>query len=655
MSNPRKASQAGVQSAEVDPRELRLFRSLDVENRGSVRVGDLLEVFERVGLQPGDRRVTETRRALGEYGLRDELDFAAFCEAVRPDILIVEQALQGSLVIPDFQAFTRSLDRIYEAVASRREGEVADYIPQLAAVDPELFGMAVCTIDGQRHAVGDADETFCVQSSSKPVTYGLALEEHGEQRVHGYVGREPSGRNFNELALNDEGKPHNPMINAGAIMSSSLVRPDLDPGARFDHVIDRWRALCGDERPGFSNPVYQSERQTADRNFALGYYMRENKAFPPETDLLQVLEFYFQSCSIEVTASRMSVLAATLANGGVCPTTGERVLKTGNVRHVLTLMSSCGMYDSSGEFAFEVGLPAKSGVSGVLMVVIPNVMGICIFSPRLDSHGNSVRGLEFCRELVRRFNFHNYDILTGVSEKADPRRTRIENEAEKVDQLIWAASKGDLGAVHRLLVRGYDQDAADYDRRTPLHLAAAEGRRKVVQYLVENGAEVSPEDRWGGTPLDDAMRHGHVELAEWLAEQGARASASVLVPASEGDEGPSGESEPGGVVELIYAAAEGDLGAIQRLVARGVELDVADYDRRTPLHLAAAQGHEAVVQYFIDQAVELSPRDRWGGTPLDDAMRHGHGRVVQLLQTSGAGGTAGLRVVAAEPAQEGIA
>ena len=652
MADSRLANPAVSASQQVDPRELRLFRSLDTERRGRVRVGDLLAVFERVGLQSADGRIAQTRRALAAYGLRDELDFSAFCEVVRPDILIVEQALQGSLVIPDFQHFTQGLERIYERVRSHRDGEVADYIPQLATVEPELFGAAICTIDGQRHAMGEADESFCVQSSSKPVTYGLALEEHGEQGVHRYVGREPSGRNFNELALDDAGKPHNPMINAGAIMAGALIRPDLDPGARFDHVIDRWQALCGGVRPGFSNPVYQSERQTADRNFALGYYMRENKAFPSETDLHEVLEFYFQSCSLEVTASTMSVLAATLANGGVCPTTGERVMKTSNVRHVLTLMSSCGMYDSSGEFAFEVGLPAKSGVSGVVMVVIPNVMGVCIFSPRLDSHGNSVRGLEFCRELVRRFNFHNYDSLTGVSGKADPRRTHIESQAEKVDQLIWAASKGDLGAVHRLVVRGYDQDAADYDRRTPLHLAAAEGRGHVARYLVDNGARVSPEDRWGGTPIDDALRHGHSELVAWLQGRGARPSggidAGVAAAASD-----AREIEPGGVVELIYAAAEGDLEAIQRLVARGVELDVADYDRRTPLHLAAAEGHESVVQYFIDQGVELAPRDRWGGTPLDDAERHGRLRVAQLLKGAGAGRSGSLRVVVSEGRKEG--
>ena len=181
------------------------------------------------------------------------------------------------------------------------------------------------------------------------------------------------------------------MINAGAIMCAAMIRQDLDLANRFDYLLGRWTALCGNRKVHFNNAVYQSERSNADRNYALGYYMRENKAFPEDTDMLETLEFYFQSCSIELNVEMLTLLAATLANGGVCPVTGDRILRTQNVQHCLSLMVSCGMYDYSGEFAFSVGLPAKSGVSGAMIVVVPNVMGLCLWSPRLSTR----RGTRF--------------------------------------------------------------------------------------------------------------------------------------------------------------------------------------------------------------------------------------------------------------------
>jgi glutaminase len=206
------------------------------------------------------------------------------------------------------------------------------------------------------------------------------------------------------------------------------------------------------------------------------------------------------------------VVAATLANGGVCPVTGERVLRPKTVQHCLSLMSSCGMYDFSGEFAFSIGLPAKSGVAGAVMVVIPNVAGFCTWSPRLDRLGNSVRGIDFCKALVERYTFHNYDSLTGLSEKRDPRRRSGEAAMDAATSLICAASKGDLSAVQQLSARSVALDAADYDGRTPLHLAASEGHASVVRFLLSQGVAPAPKDRWGNTPLEDARRGGHTDV-----------------------------------------------------------------------------------------------------------------------------------------------
>ena len=326
-------------------------------------------------------------------------------------------------VIHDFEGFGRELGEIFERVRGEKEGAVATYIPQLARVNPEAYGAAVCTIDGQRWSVGDADVEFTAQSTMKPLNYCFAVEELGVDVVHQTIGREPSGRGFNFLTLNHDNRPHNPMINAGAIATCSLIKQGSSVADRFDHVTEYWRRLAGDAKPGFSNTVYLSEKDKGDRNYALGYFMKEKRVFPEGTDLVQTLEFYFQCCSIETTCERTAVIAATLANGGVCPVTNERVLGFDTVRSCLSLMYSCGMYDFSGEFAFTVGLPAKSGVSGGLMVVIPNVLGLCIWSPRLDALGNSVRGLAFCNELIGRYNFHNYDdLVNSLEKKRDPRQ-----------------------------------------------------------------------------------------------------------------------------------------------------------------------------------------------------------------------------------------
>jgi glutaminase len=327
------------------------------------------------------------------------------------------------------------------------------------------------------------------------------------------VGREPSGIGFNGLALNDKGLPHNPLINSGAIMTCSLIRPEWEMADRFDHVLDVWSNLSGGNKAGFNNSVYLSERQTADRNFALGYFMKEKKAFPENTDLISTLEFYFQCCSIEVTAESLGIVAATLANGGICPVSGQRIFQPNTVKNCLSLMSSCGMYDFSGEFAFTIGLPAKSGVAGGLMIVVPNLLGIAIWSPALDELGNSVRGIDFCKRLVNQFNFHVFDSLVGnLDNKRDPRQQRSQSKLDGVISLCWAASEGDLKEVQHLVARGVDINQADYDGRTALHLAASEGKLNVVEYLISKQAVRNPKDRWGNTPLDDARRGGRNEI-----------------------------------------------------------------------------------------------------------------------------------------------
>lgn len=254
-----------------------------------------------------------------------------------------------------------------------------------------------------------------------------------------FIGQEPSGNNFNEICLDGNLKPHNPMINAGAIMAASLIKPDMNLADRFDFIQSLFRRLAGGLYVGFNNSIYLSERAAADRNFALGNYMMDHDCFPSEIDLKESLEFYFQLCSMETSPNAHAVMAATLANGGICPITGEKVLSPDAVKHTLSLMLSCGMYDYSGQFAFKVGLPAKSGVSGAILLSVPNVMGILIYSPPLDGHGNSFKGLKFCDRLLERFKFHQFDLTSST--KIDPVRHMFEGNTEEIMSLLFRATR----------------------------------------------------------------------------------------------------------------------------------------------------------------------------------------------------------------------
>jgi glutaminase len=529
----RRAADQPAAAIGTDAIYRQLFDSFNPGKDGRIPHWEVLTRLQRSGLRPDDPRIAEALAGLeAADGASRQLDFGQFKDLARRNSSLIRRAVEGNLAVPDFPALTSDIDRMYQELLPVRSGAVADYIPQLRRADPEQLAIAVCTVDGQRFSAGDARVAFSLQSVSKMVSYCLALEEHGVEVVHRHVGREPSGRSFNELALNPQGLPHNPMVNAGGIMTTSLIKPDLDIADRFDHVAATWRRLTGCARIGFNNAVYLSERQTADRNFALGYSMRESGAFHPGTDLLTTLEFFFQSCSIEVDAEMLAVAAASLANAGVCPLTEDPVFSAGTVQNCLSLMSSCGMYDFSGEFAFTIGLPAKSGVSGAVMLVLPGLMGICVWSPRLDEHGNSVRGIEFCRKLVAEYNVHVFDSLVtghGRTTKRDPRRKRNQTQIEGVVALTWAASQGDLNEVRALVAGGVEPGTADYDGRTALHLAAAEGQLEVVRYLLAAGTDPQPVDRWGGTPLSDAEGNGHEQVVELIRQAIQPAEGKVAV------------------------------------------------------------------------------------------------------------------------------
>ena len=404
-----------------------------------------------------------------------------------------------------------TLQALYDATHHDHGGQVADYIPQLAEVNPDLYGIAFCDVHGRVTGLGDAQRPFCLQSCSKPLSYCLARQchrdAHTEDKVHQHVGYEPSGRAFNAFALNRDGLPHNPLINAGAMMVASLLYPDEEPATRFAAVQAFYERLAGHYRPiGFDNGVFLSEKHHADRNISLAYYMREHQAYagyPTPSQLQDHLDLYYQCCAVTVTCETAAVMAATLAHRGVCPLNGETVIAADIVDDTLSIMYGCGMYDFSGQFGFQVGLPAKSGVSGCVMLVVPGVGGYCVWSPRLDALGNSVRGLAFCHaftSLTRR-RYHLFARATSGAhdEQAD-------DPQQELHRLVFAASRGNLATLRAASSTDLLHQA-DYDGRTPLHLACAEGHAAVVRYLaLEVGVDTLCKDRWGNTPLHEATK-----------------------------------------------------------------------------------------------------------------------------------------------------
>ena len=493
-----------------------LFKSLDINGDGHILKKDIIDTLESRGILMSDPRISETFEKLKRFKDTEGINPKQFHDTIVSNITLIEKALKGYLVIPDFRSFSKKVENVFESIRSNKNGKVADYIPQLSRVNPDYYAISVCTIDGQQYHLGDYETPYSIQSTSKPINYAIALEEFGESTVHNHIGREPSGRGFNELTLNKDGLPHNPMINAGAIMSCSLIRPDLNISDRFDYVLDIWKRLAGGSHVGFNNSIYLSEKQTADRNFALAYFMRESNSFPENTNMLEVLDFYFQGCSIELNCSSHSIVAGTLANAGICPITRERVFSPTTSKNVLSLMYSCGMYDFSGEFAFSIGIPAKSGVSGSLIVVVPGVCGITIWSPPLDQYGNSVRAVEVCNRLVEQFNFHNYDNLIPNLDKIDPRSQKNEDKMNGIMVANFAASQGDLNEIKSLKAKGIDLNGKDYDGRTPIHLACAEGHINIVNFFINEGLDLDPVDRWGGRPLDDAKEGKHKDIISTL-------------------------------------------------------------------------------------------------------------------------------------------
>ena len=341
----------------------------------------------------------------------------------------------------------RFLLRSHADFRADHSGAVADYIPELKKADPRHFGVALAMMDGHVYEVGDSAVPFTIQSISKPFVFALALELLGAERVEAVVGVEPSGDAFNSIRLRPDNRPFNPMVNSGAIACSGLIHQAKGDGA-FECIRAALGSFAGRDL-GVDEAVFASERETGDRNRAIAYLLRNYDVV--EGDVGTVLDVYFRQCSILVTARDIAIMAATLANNGVNPVTGARVMTHYTVARTLSVMTTSGMYDYAGEWVYRVGMPAKSGVGGGIVAALPGQIGLGSYSPPLDSHGNSVRGLKICEALSTHFDLHMLnrtgDVHTSVIADYDIGGISSRRARKPRDQAILEAHHDDARVI----------------------------------------------------------------------------------------------------------------------------------------------------------------------------------------------------------------
>jgi len=404
-----------------------------------------------------------------------------------------------------------ALEVLRERFVDDRGGEVASYIPELALVDPEPFGLSLVSAGGGTYSAGADRTRFTLQSISKPFAYALALCDHGLDRVLARVGAEPSGEAYNAISLDEQtGRPDNPLINAGAILTCSLIE-GVDANARFARVLEILSGFAGRDLQ-VDEAVFDSESGTGHRNRALAHLMRHADALVGEVD--DALEVYTRQCAVSVDVRDVATMAATLSNAGTNPVTGDRVVGPEIAEQVMSVMATCGMYDASGEWLLRVGLPAKSGVGGGIVAVSPGRFGIATFSPRLDEHGNSVRGAAALRAMSAELGLHllhrthhlEEELAAGtVDDRAGALVVRLSGQLEFTD----------AERVLRALVTGPAPDQPvvfDLDDVRACDEVASRVLRATATTLRNDGVQVAVVDAHGRNLLGEDLED-HRDMA----------------------------------------------------------------------------------------------------------------------------------------------
>ena len=398
------------------------------------------------------------------------------------------------------------LQSLHQKFSEVNEGNLADYIPELTKANPDWFGITLVTVDGHVYQEGASREHFTIQSISKPFVFGIALEDCDMGAIDKKVNTEPSGEAFNRISLeHNTGRPRNPMINAGAIAMSGSVSGD-SADERITHILEKLSLFTGHPLE-IDNSVFESEKSTGHRNRAIAHLLLNAGIIDRPPD--EILDVYFKQCSINIDCRDLAVMAATLANQGVNPVTGVRAMKAEVVPKVLSVMATCGMYDGSGEWMYNIGLPAKSGVGGGIMAVYPGKFGMAVFSPLLDKHGNSVRGIKVFQQMSQDLNLHTLNSerfttssvirATFTGSQIRSRRVRDKMARALLDQ------QGDR--IHVVELNGEMMFAA-----AEIAVSEIDNRLEVADYIILDLRRVSS--------MDAAAAQLIVWLAETMRENG---------------------------------------------------------------------------------------------------------------------------------------
>uniref|UniRef100_H3CAG1 glutaminase n=1 Tax=Tetraodon nigroviridis TaxID=99883 RepID=H3CAG1_TETNG len=500
-----------------------LFDSFASEQR--LHVSQFFEAIWNSGLHKSDPRLRECLVHLRKLQDADGCaDRDTFHSCITGSVSLVLKALQGRFVIPDFCTFTEETQKLFSRCRQLLSVQVSALDQELIEVDPDTnmkWGVAICTVDGQsRLTLGDWAGSLALGELSWPLVYGVAVDLLGSDLVHRYVGVDGYSRYDSPFTLTKAGIPHSPLTETGAIITAALLQGVLsaEEEEKFDSVLNVIQRLCNKEHARLNCSSLQRSRTAGVRLHALSFYLQEKKCFPDEVDVSAALDLMLQCSATELTCESGAALAASLANGGLCPLSGDQVLSPGATRSVLSMMQVAGMKDYSTAFQYKTSIPAASSSHGALLAVVPGVLGLAAFSPEVDASGNPWRAVHFCQELVSTFQLHAFDIRTPFRQILAYRQWKAESEGSQIMNVLLAASRGDEQALRRYFLSGVDVKAVDYDGRSALHVAAAEGHVQVVRFLLENaGANPALKDRWGSSPLQEARRH-HREAAEELLQ-----------------------------------------------------------------------------------------------------------------------------------------